>query len=142
MPEKIIRIFIDSNIWFSSFYGSENCQKLIMAHQEGKIVALISAKVLDEIVKNIKKKLPSQFSDLQELLINTPPEIVPNPQNIPPKLIGLVSPEDLPIFISGLNAGIEYFITGNIKDFSVKKLEKITGIKIITPKEAVKLLKL
>lgn len=142
MPERTIRIFIDSNVWFSSFYGSENCQKLTKAHQEGKIIAVISTRVLEEIVRNVKKKIPHHFSDLQNFLLAVPPEIVPNPQNIPQKLIGLVSPGDLPIFVSAVQAKVDYFVTGNIKDFSVKKLEKLTEIKILTPTEAVHILHL
>lgn len=142
MSEKIIRPFIDSNIWFSSFYGSENCQKLTKAHQEGKINAVISARVLDEIVRNVKRKIPHHFVDLQNFLLGTPPEIVTNPKSIPHKFMGLASPEDLPIFVSATQANVDYFVTGNIEDFSVKKLEKITGIKILTPKKAVDLLDL
>ena len=142
MSEKTIRIFIDSNIWFSSFYGSENCQKLIHAHQEEKIIAVVSDLVIGEIVRNVKKKLPHHFDNLKYFLLNTPPEIVPNPKTIPKKLINLASPKDLPIFVSAIMAKVDYFVTGNIKDFSVKKLEKITGVKILTPKEAVNILDL
>ncbi|MBI4991498.1 DUF4935 domain-containing protein [Candidatus Gottesmanbacteria bacterium] len=142
MPEKPIRIFIDTNVWFSSFYGSENCQKLTKAHQEGKINAVISARVLDEIVRNVKKKIPYQYDNLQKFLLGTPPEIVSNPKTIPPTLINLASVHDLPIFVSAMQARTDYFVTGNTKDFSVKKLEKITGIKIITPTEAVRILHL
>jgi putative PIN family toxin of toxin-antitoxin system len=142
MSEKIIRIFIDTNVWFSSFYGSENCQKIIKAHQEEKITAIVSDLVIGEIVRNVKKKLPHQFDNLQKFLINTPPEIIPNPKNIPQKLISLISLKDLPIFVSATQAKVDYFITGNIKDFKIKRLEKITGIKILSPTAIVKLLKL
>ena len=66
MSEKIIRIFIDTNVWFSSFYGSENCQKIIKAHKEEKITAIVSDLVIGEIVRNVKKKLPHQFDNLQK----------------------------------------------------------------------------
>lgn len=142
MSGKIIRIFFDTNVWFSSLYGSENCQKLTDAHQDEKIIVVISPLVLDEVVRNVKKKIPDYFDDLQKYLLGYPPEVVPNPSNIPHKFIGLVSPQDLPIFVSAVQANVDFFVTGNIKDFQVDRLEKLTKIKIMTPKEAVKALKL
>ena len=40
MKSGPLKIFIDTNIWFSFFYGSNNCEKLINAHAEGKIKAV------------------------------------------------------------------------------------------------------
>lgn len=137
MPARTIRIFIDTNVWFSSLYGSENCQKIIQAHQDGTCVAVISVRVLDELVKNVRNKLPQQLHKLQALLVSTPPEIALNPMNIPEKLLPFVSPEDLPIFASAAQADVDYFITGNIRDFKRNKQKKIGKIAVLTPKEAV-----
>lgn len=142
MPKRIIRIFLDTNVWFSAFYRSSNCEKLVYAHQNNKIIAVISALVLDEIIRNVTRKIPYKLPDLKKILLNTPPEIIPNPQSIPKKLYYLASPGDLPIFVSAFNAKVSYFVTGNIKDFSVKKLEKLSGIRIVSPHQAVAILKL
>lgn len=140
MSARTIRIFIDTNVWFSAFYSSKNCQILINAHREEKVCAVISELVLKELVRNVKNKIPDHFGDLRELFTNAPPEIVPDPVDIPKKLIKLVSLKDLPIFVSCLQNKVKYFITGNIKDFKVKQLKTLTGIKILTPKEVVLLL--
>lgn len=142
MPAKIIRVFTDTNIWFSAFYGSENCQKIVKAHVEKKVQVVISSTVIRELAKNIAKKLPSQTISLQTFLIDNPPEIFPDPEILTKKLVNLVSEKDLKIFVSAYKAKVDYFVTGNIKDFNVKKLEKLTGIKILTPKQAVDFLKL
>lgn len=142
MSEKITRIFIDSNVWFSAFYGSATCQKIIKVHQEGKIIAIISNRVLNEIVRNVKKKIPNRFEELKKFLLIYPPEIVSDPVDFPKKIISLVSTGNLPIFVSAINAKVNYFITGNIRDFEVKNLEKKTGIKILFPKQAAELLDL
>ncbi len=142
MPGRITRVFIDSNVWFSAFYGSANCQKLTQSHQKGKIIAVVSTLVVDEIVKNVRKKLPDHFAKLQKFLLASPPEIVTNPKKIPDPLINLVSIGDLPIFVSAVLAKVNYFVTGNIKHFHKEKLEKLTGIKILTPNEAVEILDL
>ncbi len=140
MPAKTIRVFIDTNVWFSSLYGSNNCQTIIDAHRHGMIIAVISARVLDELVKNVENKLPDQLQKLQTLLVSYPPEIAPNPVDIPEKYLSLISLKDLPIFVSAAQANANYFITGNIKDFKRNRKKKIGNITILTPKEAVKVL--
>ena len=136
------KIFLGSNIWFSAFYHSQNCEKLIKAYKNKRVRVVISQQVLEESTRNIREKIPHQLSSFQNLILNNPPEIVTDPDTIPPKIKNLISDEDQPIFISAIMAKVNYFITGNIKDFHVKKLEKITGIKILTPKEIVSLLDL
>lgn len=142
MPVKNIRIFIDTNVWFSAFYGSENCQKIIDAHVSGKVKIVVSPFVLAELAKNISKKLPLLVPSLYSFLEENQPEIFPDPEFLPKKLIALISPKDLKIFVSATTAKVRYFVTGNIRDFQREKLGKLTGIKILTPQEAVKALRL
>lgn len=137
MPARITRVFIDTNVWFSSLYGSNNCQTIIDAHRHGMFTAIISARVLDELVKNVENKLSEHLPKLQALLVSCPPEIVPNPMDIPEQYLSIVSLKDLPIFVSAVLAGADYFITGNIKDFKRNRKKKVGNITILTPKEAV-----
>lgn len=140
MPAKTTRIFIDTNVWFSAYYGSENCQAIVNAHQNGNVVAVISSRVLDELVKNIRNKLPQHVPTIKNLLTNAPPEITPNPTDIPASLVPLVSPKDLPIFAAAMQADVDYFITGNIKDFKRNARKKVGKLTVLAPKEAVKLI--
>lgn len=142
MRKDTPRIFLDSNIWFSAFYGSVNCQKLIKAHLEGKIRVIISSQVIEESIRNLKEKKPQVLASFQEMLLNNPPEIIKDPDNLGKKIKKLVDEKDGPIFGSALLGEATFFVTGNIRDFSVQKLEKATGIKVITPMEAVNLLHL
>ncbi len=142
MHAKISRIFTDTNVWFSAFYGSENCQRIISAHVSGKVKIVVSPFVLEELARNIVKKLPRQVASLYSFFEENSPEIYPDPELLPKKLIGLISPKDIKIFASAYKANVPYFITGNKKDFAIEDLEKLTGIKILTPKEAVKILDL
>lgn len=137
MKKDIPRLFLDSNIWFSALWGSINCEKLIHAHLKGKIKAVVSNQVIEETIRNIQEKRPQSLILLQDLLINNPPEIIRDQIIIKKEIINLIDEKDRPIFGSAILGRVKYFVTGNIKDFSVKKLEKMIGIKIITPKEAV-----
>ncbi len=137
-----LEVFIDTNVWFSAFYGSKTCQKVVGGHLAGKINAVISQKVLKELVKNLQKKIPRAIPNFQRTFINVPPKIVPDPLEINKNLKSLVELKDQKIFCSAYSAKVDYFVTGNIRHFQVKKLEKLTGIKILTPKQAVDLFRL
>jgi putative PIN family toxin of toxin-antitoxin system len=139
---KAPKVFIDSNVWFSALYGSENCEKIIKAHAENRIKAVISQKVLKEVVKNFTQKMPKALVPFKKLILTSPPKTIINPRKANKKIISLVSKEDQIIFSSAILAKTPYFITGNIKGFKTDEIEKKTGIRIITPKQAVEILKL
>lgn len=136
------RVFLDSNVWFSAFYHSKNCEALVKTHKDKKLLIVISAQVLEEATRNIKEKIPHQLSNFQSFLLANPPEMVANPQAIPQDITRSVSPEDQPIFTAARSAGVDYFITGNIKDFKRNAKKKVGKITVLTPKEAVKAHKL
>lgn len=140
MPKEPARLFIDTNVWFSSFYGSANCEKLLKAHLTGKIKAVVSQQIIKETVRNIEEKMPHLLPYVKKFLLNSSLEIVADPRNILSNIKNLVSTEDQPIFASAISAKADIFVTGNIKDFKVKRLGKISGIKIATPKQAVEIL--
>lgn len=135
-------VFLDSNVWFSIVYGSSNCEKIIKAYTDERIIAVISQQVLEESIRNIKEKIPQKLISFQKLFSSNPPVMVPDPESIDNKIKDLVDSKDQSIFTSAILAEVDYFVTGNIKDFQRTKLQKLTKIKIMTPKEAVKVFKL
>ena len=131
------RLFIDTNVWFSTFYGSPTCEKLLKAHIEGTIVAVVSTQVLKELVNNIQEKIPVALPAFEKLIATAPPLTLQDPKAINPKVKSLVHPKDQKVFCSILDVeNIRYFITGNTKHFSKTKLKKVTGVTVLTPKEA------
>ncbi len=138
----VSRVFLDTNVWFSALYGSKNCQKIIDAHTENKITAIVSEEVLTELLRNLKVKIPYAFALFERILINSPPEVISDPQEIPKQIEPLIHQKDQGIFAAAILANVDYFVTGNIKDFQRTKLQKLTKIKIMTPKELVAELKL
>lgn len=132
------KVFIDTNVWFSAFYGSRNAEKLVKAHIEGKIQAVISRQVLEELVRNVKKKIPPAVGPLEDLMQSSPPKIVKNPQKISEEVKKWVDLKDQKIFQAAVSASVKLFITGNTKHFSIKNLERNLGVKILNPKQAIK----
>lgn len=133
-------IFIDTNVWFSAFYGSENSERLLKLHVKGDIKAVISKQVLNELVRNIKKKFPKAIVPLKEFLESAPPIIVSNPDILKVELAGLVDKKDEKILQSAINAKAKLFVTGNLKDFDTKSIHELFDIQIVSPKEAVDIL--
>lgn len=140
--DEVPRVFIDTNVWFSAFYSSKICEKLLKAHIDGRIKAVISRQVLNELVRNITTKIPQALPILEKFLKNAPPLIVADAKNIPSNLKDLVDRKDAGIFASYLSSRIPMFVTGNIKDFNTKKILKRYKIFVLTPKEALEKLKL
>lgn len=136
----MVKVFIDTNVWFSAFYGSKNCQAIITAHLQKKITAVVSQRVINETLINIKRKAPHTLLSFKQFMTSSPPELVVDPPMIDPKTKQLVEFKDQPIFVSAMIARVDYFVTGNIKDFKVKELKKVSGIKVITPKKMVEII--
>src|SRR3989338_1262487 len=109
------RVFLDTNVWFSSYYGSANCAILVTAHLHGIIRAVISQQVLEVIIRNIQKKLPEALPDFERLTANNPPDVIVSPSTIPQEIKVLVDPKDQRIFASAMSAAVPYFVTGNTK---------------------------
>ncbi len=137
MPIPPLPVFIDTNVWFSAFYGSSNSEEIIKAHVEGKIKAVVSRQVLRELVSNINKKIPRAMVLLKKLMEFSPPMVVDNANFVSPLVAKFVHKKDQIIFQSAVNSKSELFVTGNTKHFNAKS---ISNIKIITPREAVGLI--
>jgi len=134
MPTSPPLVFIDTNVWFSAFYGFPDSEKIIKAHAEGKIIAVVSRQVLRELVSNINKKIPKAMAGLKKLMELAPPMVVNNANFVSSLVEKEVHKKDQIIFQSAVNSKAKLFVTGNTKHF---KKDKITGIKIVTPKEVV-----
>lgn len=134
---KKVKVFIDSNVWFSAFYKKGVCSQLLNKLNNKKFEVVISQLVLEEIVINVKNKLPSVLPLVYSFFQEYPVTIVRNPAaNEFNKYFGLADKKDLPILISALKYGCNYFITGNIRDFKVEEIRKKHSLKIITPGKA------
>jgi len=137
MPPKAPKIFIDTNVWFSAFFGSTNCQRVLKAYANKIITVIISEKVLNELVKNINKKFPDAFINLRIFFKSNPPVVLKDPNKIFLSVQQLVDPKDRLIFQSALESRAKYFVTGNIKHFNVKGIKEKLRIEVLTPKQAV-----
>lgn len=135
-------VFVDTNVWFSAFYGSNHCQKIVLAHLDGKIKAVISQDVLAELVRNTRMKIPRALPALEKLLKFSPPVIAKSVTRISKAHLDLADKKDLPILLSARSIGAKIFVTGNLKDFNPNKIKATLKMEVTSPKDLVKLLHL
>ena len=127
------KCFIDTNVWFSAFYGSRNCETILKMHINDKIEAVMSQTVLGELVHNIEKKVPQALKPLSMLLENTPPMIVVDQVSSQAEFAKYAHAKDSLILASALLSKCEYLITGNVKDFSADDIQNEFGLLVVTP---------
>lgn len=140
MAANAMKAFIDTNVWFSAFYGSANCQAILGAYTKGQFEAIISRTVVRELTKNLGNKFPKGLDLVGKFLATYPPEMIESVSKIESKLKGLADVKDLPILQEAYSTKVKYFITGNIKDFDVAMIKKKLNIQVISPVDFVKLL--
>ena len=133
-----MKVFVDANIWFSAIYKKGFPYRAILAcFQKGHEI-VICQQVLEEILLVMERKYPQGISLLRRLLLQINPTVLKDPPLKELKKISqLATPEDLPLLGAALKYHCNCFVTGNTKDFAIKKIEKGFKLSIITPKEFV-----
>lgn len=137
-----VRVFLDTNVIFSGLYSSKGAPAAILKRFiEGSISIVISQQVLEEVVRIIKEKLPQGLPALRRLMTGVPPEIQADPSSTQiEKLTGKLQPADAAILASAMNAGVDYFITGDSYFLENADIAGECGLRIITPAEFVKVI--
>lgn len=136
---KKLRVFIDSNVWFSAFYKKGIASDLIGKLLQKKLEVVVSELVLEEIMRNIGKKLPTTLSLVYRSFQEYPITVIKNPKiGQLQKFAGLVQRKDLPILVSALNYRCDFLVTGNKKDFKTSQIKKQYHLLILNPREMIK----
>ena len=93
-------------------------------------------------MKNIQLKIPSAVKPLQVFLEAAPPKIIKNPYKIQPLIKQLAHPKDQLILQAAIDSQTQFLVTGNLKHFSVTKINHQFKLQILSPSQMVKLFKL
>ncbi len=131
------RVFLDSNVIFSGLYSSDGAPGIILEHFiEGRIRVVVSQQVLEEVIRAVKEKLPEALPSLRTLLLNTPPEVVADP-NLPDieRWTKKLHLGDAAILAAVISSQPDYFITGDRHFFDDQEIAETAGLKIVTPAE-------
>lgn len=135
-----IKIFIDSNVWFSAFYKKGVPFLVLETLKNQKYEVVISELVLEEVVRNIKNKYPTILPLVYNFFQQYPLSIIKNPSLLNlQKHKGLAEKKDLPILIAAFQYKCKFLITGNLKDFKIKGIKEKLGLRVISPRDAASL---
>lgn len=135
--EKIIKVFLDSNILFSIAYSGKRKSRsyLLFELQEmGKLEVFLSPLVCEEASLNIRLKRPENIGLLNELIERS--KII---ENIfvytEHALINNLPQNDRIILMTAVYHEMDFFLTGNEKDFSNLYAQRINRTLILKPSE-------
>jgi len=136
MGNEKTKVFVDSNVWFSAFYKKGVASDLISKLLRKKFEIVVSELVLEEVIKNIGKKLPAALSLVYQFFRECPVTVIKNPKiRQIQRFAGLAQRKDLPILVSVLNYKCNFFVTGNKKDFKISSIKKQHNLLVLSPRE-------
>ncbi|MBA4349224.1 MAG: hypothetical protein C0415_04455 [Thermodesulfovibrio sp.] len=133
--EEQIKVFLDSNILFSiAFYGKEKSRSyLIYELQEwGSVEVYISHIVSEEAALNIRIKKPHALSFLDGVIKKTK-MLADVMADTKIKEINKLPLNDRILLTTAIFHGMDFFITGNDKDFKSLYGKKIRKTMILKP---------
>ena len=135
MPSHKTLIFLDTNVIFSGLYSAKGPAGIILDYFiEGKLSVVISQQVLEEVVRNMKVKLPQALPAFQNLLINAPPMIVQNPSFTEiTEWAKVLNFEDAGILASAVAVQPDFLVTGDKHFFENTDVTAKSGLHIVTP---------
>jgi len=134
--EKKLTVFLDSNVLFSIAYSGKDRSRSYLLYElqdAGDIEIYISNLVKEEAIFNIKIKKPAASPFLSTLIRHTTvlEDILVN-MNIP---IQMLPDNDKIILSTAIHNGIEYFLTGNERDFRDLYQKRFYRTTVLKPAE-------
>ena len=128
------RPFLDTNVIFSGLHSRTGPPAAILnLHATGRLMAVVSQQVLDELVRAISTKQPRRIPTLHAFLAETPPQVCPDPApHVVARVRPLINAADAPILAAAIESGADCLVTGNTRHFTTEVKER-AGIAILTP---------
>lgn len=127
------RIFADANILIAGADSRSGASRAVLLMAEiGLFTLVVSRQVLDEVERNIRKKLPRALPNFAEQLSQLNLEILTDPSVEESSKWENVIDKDAPILAAAVNAKVDRILSLNTWDFTQEVAEKC-GIPIQTP---------
>ena len=130
------RVFLDTNALVSALHSAGGPPAAILRlHAEDQITIVVSQLVVEELIRAIHRKLPDALPLLREFLLNTPPEVVPDPSaDEMRRFAPSVNRSDAPVLAAAINAGADYLVSGDVAFLrEARRLE--VAVALVTPRE-------
>ncbi len=137
-----MRVFLDSNVLFSGAYAGPGAPtRLIDWAVAQRFTPVVSRTVLDEVMRNLRRKAPAAMHRADRVLSRADLEIVPEASEHEARGwhdAGLGS--DAPIIAAAEASEVDYFCTGDRRLLQRAKDGKLGRLLVVSPTELVRLL--
>ena len=132
-----VTVFLDSNVLFSvAWTGREKSRSAILFELQslGFVRLFISRLVLEETMSNLREKRPEAIPFVEELSgeVEIVPDLAVEGEDL--RVQGLPENDRL-ILSTAVSHGMDFFLTGNSKDFRCLYRCRIGRTLILTPRE-------
>lgn len=132
-----VTVFLDSNVLFSvTWTGREKSRSVILFELQslGFVRLFISRLVLEETLFNLREKRPEAIPFVEELLgeVEVVPDLAVEGEDL--RVQGLPENDRL-ILSTAVSQGMDFFLTGNSKDFRGLYQSRIGRTLILSPRE-------
>ena len=132
-----VTVFLDSNVLFSvTWTGREKSRSVILFELQslGFVRLFISRLVLEETLFNLREKRPEAIPFVEELLgeVEVVPDLAVEGEDL--RVQGLPENDRL-ILSTAVSQGMDFFLTGNSKDFRGLYRSRIGRTLILSPRE-------
>jgi predicted nucleic acid-binding protein len=137
MAKRSVKVFLDSNVIISGLFSERGSPRVILdllCLGLPVLTGVTGEYNLIEIERNLAKKMPDVLPIYSKYLPLLNLEVIPLPSRKEINdLFGLTSDKDIPVLASAGSGEVDFFVTGDKKDFI-----KLTGkypFKILSPAE-------
>ncbi|HDR17127.1 MAG TPA: PIN domain-containing protein [Desulfobacteraceae bacterium] len=138
MAEKILKVFLDSNVIISGLFSDRGAPRLILdvlSLELPVLKAVTGAYNTAEVERNLEAKLPAALPAFHSFLSYMNLEIVPLPSRNDVKSInGMTAEKDLPVIASAIIGQADVLVTGDKKAFLNIK-QRALPFKVLSPAE-------
>lgn len=137
MEVKRWRVFVDTSALIAGVVSATGAAREVLRLAEaGVIQVVVSRQVLTEADRNLAAKLPSLLDDYHLLLRHLTPVIVedPSPEAVQ-EAARVIHRNDAPILAAAKQAGVDYLVTWNTRDFHADRARAWAPFPVATPGE-------
>lgn len=137
-----MRLFVDTNVIISGLYKSSTPPgQILEAHRSTVVQLVVCDLVLNEVTGVFARKLHALSPLFAEFIASTPPEIVADASlEAASPWTDILPTKDAIIYASACAAGVDYFVTGNSRDFGILPAERMP-VKVLSPGEVLESVK-
>ena len=139
MPQRICKIFLDSNVILSGLISDKGPPRIILDVLSLRLPFITGSTGkynLIEIERNLKKKMPGLLSVYKRYLPKLYLKIIPLPRPAEVReYSGQITDKNLPVLVSAIRGKADFLVTGDKQHFERLKSSKKYPFKIVTPSE-------